>query len=468
MESLVDNDINFIERFLNAFKTLGGNEFGFIDYEQFKQVLRHKNSAETKEITDLINAEHHVKDGKLDFVNLCYSILSTKQIFNRSFENGRVAGSQINTHTFTRNKSAATTGLQTNKVSVNSSSEKSFHKCLRGLLFNINGDKLGHRYQLELQENATVEINAKKICNTGQNISSTPIEILVFQEGKNKVFVTSSTFIKEDGYCSVKVSLKKGKYILIPILLKWNAIGKSNSFDSLNFESLIHFEEDSEVTLTPACESALKLVFDSIDLDENGLLSQLEFDYFIQHTSGETAADEWSTIEDNFKMENGQLTFEGFLELYRDPSDVMNMLQQMGMNESLEIENAQPFHLVVKSDSPKLNFHPLPVSSFKEVSDKVLKKITIEQGSTRKLKDMNDLFLFTQQLPHRTTIVVQNQSHGKLDVRLDCSQSTNCESHQGELDYTIELLPRTSVIGHHLFPIDVTQNVDLNCIESLK
>lgn len=41
MDSLVDNDINFIERFLNAFKTLGGNEFGFIDYEQFKQVLKH-------------------------------------------------------------------------------------------------------------------------------------------------------------------------------------------------------------------------------------------------------------------------------------------------------------------------------------------------------------------------------------------------------------------------------------------
>lgn len=41
MESLVDNDIHFIERFLNAFKTLGGNEFGFIDYEHFKQVLKH-------------------------------------------------------------------------------------------------------------------------------------------------------------------------------------------------------------------------------------------------------------------------------------------------------------------------------------------------------------------------------------------------------------------------------------------
>lgn len=62
-------------------------------------------------------------------------------------------------------------------------------------------------------------------------------------------------------------------------------------------ESLIHIEEDSVITLTAACESALKSVFNSIDLDENGLLSQLEFDYFIQHTAGETAADEWSTIE---------------------------------------------------------------------------------------------------------------------------------------------------------------------------
>lgn len=92
-------------------------------------------------------------------------------------------------------------------------------------------------------------------------------------------------------------NLKKGKYILIPILLKWNAIGKSNSFDSLNLESLIHIEEESQITLTLACANALKAVFDSIDLDENGLLSQLEFDYFIQYTSGETAAEEWTTIE---------------------------------------------------------------------------------------------------------------------------------------------------------------------------
>ncbi|GIX85702.1 EF-hand calcium-binding domain-containing protein 7 [Caerostris extrusa] len=426
----------------------GGNELGFIDYEYFKQILQQENSTEAKEILNLINAENHVKDKKLDFISLCSSVLSVKTIFNKAIENGKVViqSPQINTRTFTRSKgSTQIIDAQNNKTQPNLPSEKGFRNYLKGMLFNVNGDLLSYRYQLEILENTVVEIFAAAISNKGEITPSIPVEVLIFQDGQTKTFITSSTFLNDDGYCTIKFALKKGKYILIPILLKWNAIGKSNSFDSLNLESLIHVEEESNITLTPACESSLKMIFDCIDLDENGLLNQSEFDYFIRHTSGETAAEEWVTIEDNFKMENQQLTFEGFLELYRmvlqtDPSDVMNMLQHMGMNESLELENALPFRLVVKSSLGKFNLIPLPVSSYKEVSEKVLRKLAVEQGVSTKIKNMNDLFLFNHHLPYRATIVVQNQSH---------------------------ILPRTSMIGHHLFPVDLTQDWIVDCIESL-
>lgn len=81
----------------------------------------------------------------------------------------------------------------------------------------------------------------------------------------------------------------------MPVLLSWCA--KETLTEAVNLASLIDMNDNGEVVLTPACERALRVVFDTIDLDKNGLLSQLEFDLFIQHTSGETAADEWFTIE---------------------------------------------------------------------------------------------------------------------------------------------------------------------------
>ncbi|GFT91792.1 EF-hand calcium-binding domain-containing protein 7 [Nephila pilipes] len=474
MDSLNNTDVNFIERFLSAFKTLSGNELGFIDYEYFKQLLQQNHSSDSKDILDLIKTENHVKNDKLDFVSLCSSVLSVKAVFNSALENGKaiIQSPRIDTRTFTRNKGSARISNSPNdKTVTNLHSERGYSKFLKGMLFNVNGELFSYRYQLEILENSVIEIFATAVSSKGELDAAFPVEILVFQDGKNKIFVTSSSLKNNDGYCSVKFNFKKGKYILIPILLKWNMMGKCNSFDSLNLESLIHIEEESNITLTPACENALKIIFDCIDLDENGLLNQSEFDYFIRHTSGETAAEEWTTIEDNFKMENHQLTFDGFLELYKmvlqtDPSDVMNMLQQMGMNESLELENAMPFRLVVKSTGAKFNIHPLPVSPYREVSDKVLRKLAVEQGVSRKVKNMNDLFLFTHHLAHRATLVIQNQSHSKIMLKLDCNKSVNCESHRGSLDLSVEVLPRTSVIGHHLFPVDHTQEWMVECTES--
>lgn len=100
------------------------------------------------------------------------------------------------------------------------------------------------------------------------------------------------------GCCAIKYHFKKGRYIIVPVIFNWHE-ERTKSSDPVNLAYLIDLTDDGHVELTPACENALKIVFNTIDLDQNGLLSQLEFDLFIQHTSGETAADEWSTIEGN-------------------------------------------------------------------------------------------------------------------------------------------------------------------------
>ncbi|XP_035231656.1 EF-hand calcium-binding domain-containing protein 7-like isoform X1 [Stegodyphus dumicola] len=348
-----------------------------------------------------------------------------------------------------------------------------FIQVIQGSIFHLNEDLLGNRYQLEILENALVEIFIKPIPNSGGNVCNIPIEVLVFQDNKSKPFISSTPFINSEGFCTMQFNLRKGKYVVIPVLLKWDKVKSTTSSESLDFESLLNIDEKKQAALTPDCERALKEIYDLIDLDGNGLLSQTEFDLFIQHTSGETAADEWSTIEDNFKMEDGQLTFEGFLELYTmviqtDPADVKNMFEQMGMNESLELANAQPFVLVAKSKTTKFVLRPLCVTSYCNIAEKVLRKMAVEQGNSHKVKKMNDLLLYTHKLQHRVTIVIQNQSHSKVTVRLDCNKSQNCQSHQNSLDCYFEVPPRTSMLGHHLYPVDPELTWSVECTESLK
>lgn len=50
--------------------------------------------------------------------------------------------------------------------------------------------------------------------------------------------------------------------------------------------------------LTEGCVEALKEVFHRIDLDGNGFISRMEFDFFQEMTSGESCDDDaWKAIQ---------------------------------------------------------------------------------------------------------------------------------------------------------------------------
>lgn len=70
---------------------------------------------------------------------------------------------------------------------------------------------------------------------------------------------------------------------------------------------------------------------------------------------------------------------------------------------------AQPFILFIKAEASQFLISPLPVASYKLAVEKGLCKSAVEQGSSKKVKNMNDLYLYTLHLSHRATIVIQNQ-----------------------------------------------------------
>lgn len=461
----MSDHIMFIERFLLSFKELGGNSDGFIDYNVFQAYLNQEGDS-MSEILHLINEERCIDNNQLNFFDLCASLLATKVAFNNvSLENGRIGDSNIpiNTRTYTRKKSSFQASLK-NSSSSDTSESKIFEYQIAGSVFNVADDLLSNRYHMEVLEDSYIEMVVKPLKGLNKHI---PFEILILQD-KDKV-LTSSFSVSSEGFPVCKHHFKKGKYVLVPINLIWS----ERVCEAVNLASLMDVSDDGQILLTEACEKLLRTVFETIDLDQNGLLSRLEFDLFIQYTSGETAANEWSTIEDNFDIEDNQLTFDGFVELYKmvlqtDPSDVVHMLQLMGIDEELERQNAQPFTLFMKSDVSQFLLNPLPVASYRLVAEKGLCKMAVERGSSKKVKNMNDLFVYILKLPHQVTIVIQNLSHSKVRVQLDCSRSLNYRSHRNKLDCTVQIMPKMSALGHYLVAVDLQKPCSFVCLDELK
>ena len=61
--------------------------------------------------------------------------------------------------------------------------------------------------------------------------------------------------------------------------------------------------EGGKLALTEGCIEALKEVFHRIDLDGNGYISRMEFDFFQEMTSGESCDDDaWKVIQGQEKL----------------------------------------------------------------------------------------------------------------------------------------------------------------------
>ena len=95
------------------------------------------------------------------------------------------------------------------------------------------------------------------------------------------------------------MDLDAGTYALIPFTSSCHL--KPREEDDpvpLKAASLIEKGEGGKVSLTEGCIESLKEVFHRIDLDGNGCISRMEFDFFQEMTSGESCDDDaWKVIQ---------------------------------------------------------------------------------------------------------------------------------------------------------------------------
>ena len=93
----------------------------------------------------------------------------------------------------------------------------------------------------------------------------------------------------------VRCDVESGVYKLIPFTTGCRF--KRRTRDS-EVETKLVKKKDNSYLMTPAFKEALTEIFDLCDLDEDGLMSRDEFNWFNVRTSGEEVNDEeWTVVE---------------------------------------------------------------------------------------------------------------------------------------------------------------------------
>ncbi|XP_076331539.1 EF-hand calcium-binding domain-containing protein 7-like [Tachypleus tridentatus] len=417
-----------------------------------------------QEVEAILNELTQSKDGNVDYLRLCASIISVANQCQYVAE-GNIssieAQKRVNSRTFTRRPESSRSKRALDKSDSPDSQCLSPYKsdsddrleflspqesyqdslCLsssqndcrdtpvlllnhqdcnkvisRGIFFVEDDGRISsHHYTLDLKEDCTVCISTKAV--EVERFCEVDVEMLLFGEGASgsRSLISSTQFKDKQGVYWLEANLEKGHYWIIPFTTGcWiNPIIDSKD-ESI---SLVHTNESRTITLSTAATEALKKVFENIDLDQDGLVSRNEFTLFSLRTSGEMPTDEeWSIVESNFETRSAKLTMDSFLALHEmevqesgDTGSLNQTLKLMGYNSDLQLDKAAPFSLSVYTVSSIVSLTPCPVMVDSELINKALCRLAVEKGTAIKVKNLNDLSLHQHQLNHRVTIVVQNK-----------------------------------------------------------
>ncbi|KAK0043957.1 EF-hand calcium-binding domain-containing protein 7-like isoform X1 [Biomphalaria pfeifferi] len=348
----------------------------------------------------------------------------------------------------------------------------------KGTFFLEDSSIISHVYTLNLTEDSDVWISIQplKIGESGEALDGTFIDTALFvidEDDNSFVAFTETKDIR--GKYGLRCNMTKGKYLLIPFTTGCRLKPKKET--AMKEAKLIMKEKGDKIVLTRGFKKALEDIFEMADLDGNRLLSREEFNWYNMRTSGEEVADdEWSVVEDNIELDKGQITLAGFIKLNEmeaednegDTEDLWITLSAMGFNKSLLLDEACPFLLKVytqKCSDPELEVSAL--KSNKDTLDKASCQLALTKGEAKKVKAIKDVMIYQYINDHRALIVVENKSKTKIKMSLDCNKTRNGVSHTGSMIATVIVPAQTSVVGHHILPLNDGSDLNVICEESV-
>lgn len=356
------------------------------------------------------------------------------------------------------------------------------HTKSKGSFFLEDGSLNCHQYDFNLPDDSKVWVTLQPFKNRESNPVDTSVFILRDRPDEDgNLLVAFSEHRDARGKYGVSCDLTAGKYSIMPYTTGCRF--KPRKSESSKETKLVQQDKSGKYVITKAFRKVLEEIFDYSDLDGNGFMSRNEFNLFNIRTSGEEVADEeWQVVEDRIDLEDGEITKAGFLQLNEleaedsegDSEDLWTTLTSMGYNKQLVMDQAFPFQIdVYTEDCDDAELNVVRVDTYPsypgDVSfEDVICRGFIRHGEISRVKSMKDLCLYTYINDGWASLVMDNKSHSRIRVELDCNRSDNVVSNHDSLQRTLRVDPGSAVIAYHLIPEDDSRDWQIKCTETIR
>ncbi|XP_071421333.1 EF-hand calcium-binding domain-containing protein 7 [Pithys albifrons albifrons] len=344
-----------------------------------------------------------------------------------------------------------------------------------------DGEIISHKYRLHLPQSSSVCVTIRPL-NVPQVEGrschwlavDTALFILKENETQEDLQLVSFTDLQDKEVCGWRGELGPGLYWLLPFTTGCRL--RKRKAPIPGEAELLHRDEDGELALTEEFRAALLDVFETIDLDGNGLLSLEEYNFFELRTSGEKCDEEaWAVCKENFEMKRNELTRQGFLDLTLmeatdpegDPRDLWVTLLALGYNKALERTEACPFGIAVLAERCRPRLRAVCLEPGGPQLSRALCSSVLCQGQPRALQGAEHTLLHTLRAGRRVTSVIENQSENKVIVHVNNEQSKNCLNSRGLTVFAVEVAPKSMMVCQHVVPLKEQQEWVYSCVYSL-
>ncbi|KAF1462291.1 EF-hand calcium-binding domain-containing protein 7, partial [Spheniscus demersus] len=344
-----------------------------------------------------------------------------------------------------------------------------------------DGEIISHKYKLHLPQRSTVCITIKPL-NVHQVEGKschwlsvdTALYILKENETQENLQLMSFTEQQNKEMFGWKGELGSGIYWLLPFTTGCRLKKVKTQFTGE--AKLVYRGEDGELALTKEFRAALLDIFETIDLDGNGLLSLEEYNFFELRTSGEKCDEEaWAVCKENFDMKKNELTRQGFMDLNLmeandregDPSDLWVTLLSLGYNKALEMTEACPFVIDIYAEKCKPRIKAIYLEAGSWQLNRAICKSVVNKGEAKVMDGCENIIIYTYKAGRRITSVIENKSENKVIIHVNNEQSKNCLSNRGLTVFAVEVAPKSMTVSQHVMPLNEQEEWLYNCVHSL-
>uniref|UniRef100_A0A8C3TW26 EF-hand calcium-binding domain-containing protein 7 n=1 Tax=Catharus ustulatus TaxID=91951 RepID=A0A8C3TW26_CATUS len=356
------------------------------------------------------------------------------------------------------------------------------HAQCRGCFYlEEDGEIISHKYRLHLAQRSAVCVTIRP-CSIPQAQRKschwlsvdTALFILKENETQENLQLVSFTELQNKEMFGWRGELGAGVYWLLPFTtgcrlrkVKTQISGEAQ---------LVWRDEDGELALTKEFRAALLEIFETLDLDGNGLLSLEEYNFFELRTSGEKCDQEaWAVCKENFEMKKNELTRQGFLDLNLmeandrdgDPWDLWVTLLSLGYNKTLEMTEACPFVIDISAERCKPRIKAISLEAGGSQLSRAVCSSVLSKGEAKVLDGSENIFIYTYRSGSRITSVIENKSENKVIIHVNNEQSKNCMNNRGLTVFAVEVAPKSMMVSQHVMALNEQEEWIYSCVHSL-